>query len=194
MEIKAYKIVILLFLAVVYYWSSTDPFRNREFFQSTELSPGQFLKIKLKYVGKTPNLKKWTGSHDYEKKNTDFYNLTFINESIYDLQFVSCRYSLKEGHLRNKNYYSASDLRKSWGIQKIPSGIGVTKFNMFTHSKRFKSNILTKQYTLSYATPDRVENQVSFKVPLIFKLKDNLNLKNHYNRGRRCSHNLLPST
>ena len=194
MEIKAYKIVILLFLAVVYYWSSTDPFRNREFFQSTELSPGQFLKIKLKYVGKTPNLKKWTGSHNYEKKNTDFYNLTFINESIYDLQFVSCRYSLKEGHLRNKNYYSASDLRKSWGIPKIASGIGVTKFNMFTHSKRFKSNILTKQYTLSYATLDGVENEVNFKVPLIFRLKDDLNLKNHYNRRKPFSHNLLPST
>ena len=132
-----------------------------------EIAPNQKIFVSLEYVGKEPFKAKWNKTHDYINKDTDFYNMTIKNHSDFDFRLLSCMYSLEKGSLSNKAHYNADELQDIWETRLIQPGATVIKYNSFTHSEKYISNILNKTYTFELrADPIFLTN--SFTVPFIY--------------------------
>jgi len=140
---------------------------EREYQSVIEIAPNQKILVSLEYVGKEPFKAKWNKTHDYINKDTDFYNMSIKNQSDFDLRLLNCVYSLEKGSLNNNAYYNAGELQDIWATRLIQPGETVVKYNSFTHSEKFISNILNKTYTYEFrAEPVFLTN--SFTVPFVY--------------------------
>jgi len=140
--------------------------KNRSYQEVIEMFPDQYLSIHLDYLGKSPEESRWAKVHDFVSLDTDFYNLTLMNQSDFNFRLLSCRYSLKKGGNKNmKSFYSAQELEEIWNGGTIFAGESKTKFNSYTHSKKFSSNVLYKKYTLELQVEPNAFITNSFIVP-----------------------------
>tara|TARA_B110000438_G_scaffold258739_1_gene267619 strand:- start:183 stop:695 length:513 start_codon:yes stop_codon:yes gene_type:complete len=164
-KLNLYIIVYIVFCAC----SPVETNKLERTYQSIiEIAPNQKILVSLEYVGKEPFKGKWNKTHDYVNEDTDFYNMTIKNLSDFDLRLLSCVYSLEKDSLSNKAYYNTDELQNIWETRSIKPGATVIKYNSFTHSKKFNSNILYKTYTFELrAEPTFITN--SFTVPFIYK-------------------------
>lgn len=143
--------------------------KHRSYQEVIEMIPDQFLKIHLEYIGKSPDESRWTKSHDFVSLDTDFYNLTLMNQSDFNFRLLSCAYTLKKGDNKNmKSFYSAQELEEIWHGGTIFAGESKTKFNSYTHSKKFSSNVLYKKYTFELQVEPNSSITNSFVVPFLY--------------------------
>ena len=164
-KLNLYIIVYIVFCAC----SPVETNKLERTYQSIiEIAPNQKILVSLEYVGKEPFKTKWNKTLDYVNEDTDFYNMTIKNLSDFDLRLLSCVYSLEKDSLSNKAYYNTDELQNIWETRSIKPGATVIKYNSFTHSKKYNSNILYKTYTFELrAEPTFITN--SFTVPFIYK-------------------------
>ena len=89
-----------------------------------------------------------------------------MNQSDFNFRFLSCEYSLKKGSNKNmKSFYSEKEIKKNWNGGTIYTGESKTKFNSYTHSKKFSSNVLYKNYTFELQVEPNAFITNSFIVP-----------------------------
>ena len=164
------KKLFIFFIFIILVSCGYGPEENERSYQEViEMIPDQFLKIHLEYIGKSPDESRWAKAHDFVSLDTDFYNLTLMNQSDFNFRLLSCTYSLKKGGNKNmKSFYSAQELEEIWHGGTIFAGESKTKFNSYTHSKKFSSNVLYKKYTFELQVESNSSITNSFVVPFLY--------------------------
>ena len=163
------KKLLIFFILLMLVSCSYGPEEERSYQEVIEMIPDQYLSIHLDYIGKSPDESRWAKAHDFVSLDTDFYNLTLMNQSDFNFRLLSCTYSLKKGGNKNmKSFYSAQELEEIWHGGTIFSGESKTKFNSYTHSKKFSSNVLYKKYTFELQVEPNSSITNSFVVPFLY--------------------------
>ena len=165
--------IIKLFISIILIMTVSCSFapeeQKRSYEEVIEMIPDQNLGVHLEYIGKSPDDTRWAKAHDFVSLDTDFYNLTLMNQSDFNFRLLSCTYSLKKGGNKNmKSFYSTKELEEIWSGGTIYAGESKTKFNSYTHSKKFSSNVLYKKYTYELQAEPNSYITNSFVVPLLY--------------------------
>jgi len=171
-NIGNYNMLMKLLIVIILMFSCgcNPEEKHRSYQEVIEMIPDQKLVVHLKYIGKSPDESRWKKAHDYVSLNTDFYNLTLMNQSDFNFRLLSCEYSLKKGSTKNmKSFYSTKELEEIWNGGTIYAGESKTKFNSYTHSKKFSSNVLYKKYTFELQVEPSAFITNSFVVPFLYK-------------------------
>lgn len=163
------RLLLLCICIITVSCGSNHEAHARSYDDELEMLPGQNLLIQLEYIGKSPEESLWSKSHDFVSLDTDFYNLTLVNRSDFNFRLLSCEYSLEKGRNgKMKSFYSNKELEKIWGGDVIYPGESKTKFNSYTHSKRFSSNVLYKKYTYQLQVEPNNYTTNSFVVRFLY--------------------------
>lgn len=144
---------------------------NREYSVLVAHKGEELIEATCTYLGKSPRDEaafSEKSRHNYQSKDTDFYEVTFTNKSSRPLVVQEASYSMDIGDYKGKSSFSSQEIASNWGQSEIGPGKSIKRDTHFVWAVKSK-NKLIKTYSFTGEGKSGTPRNFKIAIPLLYQ-------------------------